>query len=148
MIRLYCLEQFFLSDPTHYQKCEACLLIRSVLNFESLLGAPLIKQLCTNCIYLCRCVLWAMTCSMPLGVPINWNISSNWNQRVLIKPHENVIRTLQTLCSRIFTTMMSYYNNFVSTRRAKCCRNTIKHTYSICHISFEKEYGSAYCLFK
>ena len=133
MIRLYCLEQFFLSDPTH-QKCEACLLIRSVLNFESLLGAPLIKQLCTNCIYLCRCVLWAMTCSMPLGVPINWNISSNWNQRVLIKPHENVIRTLQTLCSRIFTTMMSYYNNCVHKKGKMLSKYNKTHIFNLSYI--------------
>ena len=32
-----------LLDPVHFREYEACLLIGSILNFEALLGAPLIK---------------------------------------------------------------------------------------------------------
>ena len=28
-------------------------------------------------------IIWNSTCSMPWDVPINWNMSSNWHQRVL-----------------------------------------------------------------
>ena len=97
--------------------------------------------------YLCWSINWTMTWSMPLGVPTNWNISSIVGTREYLSPTKMLLE-LYKRCSRIFTTIVSYYNNIVSTRRAKCCRNTIKHTHSICHISFEKEYGSAYCLFK
>ena len=45
-----------LFDPVVFPKYEAWLLIGSILIFEALLGAPLIRQFSTYCIYLCRCV--------------------------------------------------------------------------------------------
>ena len=45
-----------LFDPVLFQLYEERLLIGSILNFEALLGVPLIKQLSTYCIYLYRCV--------------------------------------------------------------------------------------------
>ena len=59
-----------------------------ILNFETLLGAPLKKNYNSAPIAYTFVVVsfnWIMTFSMPLGVTINRNMSSNWNQRVLIE---------------------------------------------------------------
>ena len=73
-----------LFDPVLFPKYEAWLLIGSIPNFEALLGAPLIKKPSTYCIYLCVGVSinWIVTFLMSWGLAINWNMSSNRNQRV------------------------------------------------------------------
>ena len=75
----------FLSfDPVLFPIYEVWLLIGSILNFEALLGAPLIKNNLAPIVYTFVGVSfnWNVTFSMPWGVTINWNMSSNWNQRV------------------------------------------------------------------
>ena len=56
-----------LLDPVHFRKYDACLLIGSILNFEALLGAPLIKNNLAPIAYTFAGVSfnWIVTCSMP-----------------------------------------------------------------------------------